>query len=63
VTAGSGIVDCRQLASTLEISMPSKSLHCILSPHGNPGTETFFGILSVLQRKTRVKLRVTAKAA
>jgi len=43
--------------------MPSKSLHCILSPHGNPGTETFFGILSVLQRKTRVKLRVTAKAA
>jgi len=43
--------------------MPSKSLHRMLAPHGNPGTENFFGILSVLQRKTRVKLRVTAKAA
>jgi hypothetical protein len=33
------------------------------APHGNPGTENFFGIVSVLQKKTRVKLRVTAKAA
>jgi hypothetical protein len=63
VTAGAGIVDCRQLASTLEISMPSKSLHRMFSPHGNPSTKNFFGILSVLQKKTRVKLRVSAKAA
>ena len=46
-----------------EINKPSKSLHRMLAPHGNPSTENFFGIVSVLQKKTRVKLRVTAKAA
>ena len=46
-----------------EIKRPSKSLHRMLAPHGNPSTENFFGIVSVLQKKTRVKLRVTAKAA
>lgn len=44
-----------------EINKPSKSLHRMLAPHGNPSTENFFGIVSALQKKTRVKLRVTAK--
>ena len=47
----------------VEINKPSKSLHRMLAPHGNPSTENFFGIVSVLQKKARVKLRVTAKAA
>ena len=46
-----------------DINKPSKSLHRMLAPHGNPSTENFFGIVSVLQKKTRVKFRVTAKAA
>ena len=46
-----------------ELDKPSKSLHRMLAPHGNPSTENFFGIVSALQRKTRVRLRVTAKAA
>ncbi len=45
-----------------EIKKPSKSLHRMLAPHGNPSTENFFGIVSALQKKTRMKLRVTAKA-
>ena len=28
--------------------------------HGNPSTENFFGMVSALQKKTRIKLRVTA---
>ena len=46
-----------------EINKPSKSLHRMLALYGNPSTENFFGIVSVLQKKTRVKLRVTAKVA
>jgi DNA-binding phage protein len=46
-----------------EIKKPSKSLHRMLGPRGNPSTENFFGIVSALQKKTRVKLRVTAKAS
>ena len=46
-----------------QIRKPSKSLHRMLAPHGNPSTENFFGIVNALQKKTRVKLRVTAKAA
>lgn len=46
-----------------EVKKPSKSLHRMLAPHGNPSTENFFSIVSALQKKTRVKLRVTAKAA
>src|SRR5438477_7746546 len=46
-----------------EVKKPSKSLHRMLAPHGNPSSENFFGILSALQKKTRVKLRVTAKSA
>ena len=44
-----------------EIRKPSKSLHRMLAPHGNPSTENFFGIINTLQKKTRVKLRVTAR--
>jgi len=46
-----------------EIKKPSKSLHRMLAPRGNPSTENFFCIVSALQKKTRVKLRVTAKAS
>jgi len=45
-----------------EIKKPSKSLHRMLAPHGNPNTENFFDIVSTLQKKTRVKLRVTARS-
>ncbi len=41
---------------------PSKSLHRMLAPRGNPNTENFFDIVCALQKKTRVKLRVTANA-
>ena len=43
-----------------EIHKPSKSLHRMLAPWGNPSTENFFLIVCVLQKKTHVKLRVTA---
>ena len=46
-----------------EIRKPSKSLHRMLAPHGNPSTENFFVIVSALQKKTRVKLRVTAQSS
>lgn len=46
-----------------ETNKPSKSLHRMLAPRGNPSTENFFGIMHALQKKTRVKLRVTAKAS
>jgi DNA-binding phage protein len=45
------------------VNKPSKSLHRMLAPHGNPSTESFFSIVRTLQKKTRVKLCVTAKAA
>jgi DNA-binding phage protein len=44
-----------------EVKKPSKSLHRMLAPRGNPSTENFFGIVSALQKKTKVRLRVTAK--
>jgi DNA-binding phage protein len=43
-----------------EVGKPSKSLHRMLAPRGNPNTENFFGIVSTLQKKTRVRLQVTA---
>jgi DNA-binding phage protein len=46
-----------------ETNKPSKSLHRMLAPRGNPSTENFFGIMHALQKKTRVKLRVTTKAS
>ena len=45
------------------VNKSSKSLHRMLAPNGNPSTENFFGIVLALQKKTRVKLSVTAKAA
>jgi DNA-binding phage protein len=44
-----------------EIHKPSKSLHRMLAPRGNPSSDNFFSIVNALQKKTRVKLRVTAK--
>ena len=46
-----------------EIQKPSKSLHHMLAPHGNPSTDNFFTIVRVLQKKTRVRLRVAAATA
>ena len=43
-----------------EVKKPSKSLHRMLAPHGNPSAENFFDIVKALQKKTRVRLRVTA---
>jgi DNA-binding phage protein len=42
-----------------EIHKPSKSLHRMLGPRGNPNTQNFFGIVSALQKETKVRLRVT----
>ena len=46
-----------------EIHKPSKSLHRMLAARGNPSTDNFFSIVNALQKKTRVRLRVTAKTA
>jgi DNA-binding phage protein len=54
-------VGFEELALTLK--KPSKSLHRMLAPRGNPSTENFFGIVSALQKKARVKLRVTTKVS
>jgi DNA-binding phage protein len=43
-----------------EIHKPSKSLHRMLAPRGNPSADNFFSIVRALQKKTRVKLRVIA---
>jgi DNA-binding phage protein len=43
-----------------ELGKPGKSLHRMLGPHGNPSSENFFEIMSALQKKTGVKLAVTA---
>ena len=39
---------------------PSKSLHRMLGPGGNPSTVNFFAILQVLQKRVGVKLSVKA---
>jgi len=44
-----------------ELQKPSKSLHRMLGPRGNPNTANFFAILQVLQK--RVGVRLTVKAA
>lgn len=54
-------VGFEELASVLK--KPSKSLHRMLAPRGNPSSENFFGIVNALQKKARIKLRVTAKAS
>jgi len=50
-------------ALAVAVNKPSKSLHRMLAPRGNPSTENFFDIARALQEKTHVTLRVTAKAA
>ncbi|MCC7157199.1 MAG: transcriptional regulator [Bryobacterales bacterium] len=47
-----------QLAA--ELQKPSKSLHRMLGPSGNPNTRNFFAILRVLQKRVGVKLTVKA---
>ncbi|MBN8734186.1 MAG: transcriptional regulator [Acidobacteria bacterium] len=43
-----------------ELGKPSKSLHRMLGPSGNPSTANFFAILQVLQKRVGVKLTVKA---
>ncbi|HSL05566.1 MAG TPA: transcriptional regulator [Nitrospiraceae bacterium] len=50
-------------ALAMTLKKPSKSLHRMLAPRGNPSTENFFSIVTALQKKAHVKLRVTAKAS
>src|SRR5437016_334819 len=47
-----------QLAAYL--GKPSKSLHRMLGPKGNPNTASFFAILRVLQKQVGITLRVRA---
>lgn len=51
-------VGFEQLAA--EVQKPSKSLHRMLGPSGNPNTANFFAILQVLQKRVGVKLTVKA---
>lgn len=44
----------------VELRKPSKSLHRMLGPGGNPSTANFFAILQVLQKRFGVKLTVKA---
>ncbi len=46
-----------------EVKKSSKSLHRMLAPNGNPSAENFFGIVAALQKRTRVRLKVTARTA
>ena len=45
-----------------EIDKPSKSLHRMLSPIGNPTTKTFFELLAILQTRDGIKLVVKPSA-
>jgi DNA-binding phage protein len=44
-----------------QINKPSKSLHRMLSPSGNPGAHNFFEILTCLQSNEGLELVVTAR--
>jgi DNA-binding phage protein len=43
-----------------EIHKSSKSVHRMLSPRGNPSSDNLFRIVDTLQKRTRIRLRVTA---
>ena len=43
-----------------ELGKPSKSLHRMLGPRGNPSTANFFAIVRALQKSVGVKLTVKA---
>lgn len=47
-------------ALAAELGKPSKSLHRMLGPRGNPSTENFFAIVGAVQKSTGLRLRVTA---
>lgn len=47
-----------ELAAAVRI--PSKSLHRMLGPRGNPSTANFFAVLRALQKKVGVRLKVKA---
>ena len=42
------------------LGIPSKSLHRMLSPNGNPSSQNFFAIIGALTSVTDVKLSVAA---
>lgn len=42
------------------LGIPSKSLHRMLSPNGNPSSRNFFAIIGALTSETDVKLSVAA---
>jgi DNA-binding phage protein len=42
------------------VQIPSKSLHRMLGPHGNPSTANFFAVLRALQTRMGVQLKVKA---
>ena len=42
------------------VRIPSKSLHRMLSPNGNPSTANFFAVLRALQEEIGVQLKVRA---
>jgi DNA-binding phage protein len=44
----------------MQVKKPSKSLHRMLAPRGNPSSENFFAIVAALQRENRVRLHVAA---
>ena len=48
-------------ALSQQIHKPSKGLHRMLSPSGNPGANNFFEILSCLQSNEGLELVVTAR--
>jgi len=41
-----------------ELGIPSKSLHRMLSPRGNPSSANFFAIIRALQRETNSSISV-----
>ena len=43
-----------------QVDIPSKSLHRMMGPTGNPKAANFFAIVRVLQKKERVRLTVRA---
>ncbi len=46
----------------LAIGTPSKSLHRMFSPQGNPSSANLFGVISALQKSERVQLTVSIAA-
>ncbi len=50
-------------ALAAEINKPSKSVHRMLAPSGNPTTENFFAIIHALQVNAGVRLEAKVKLA